>query len=393
MSDNIKKINLSTPGRTLGAGDIKRKKVKLDKTLGQLENLQEGSKKYHRKMFKAEKTLDQLQSGKAGIQGFKMPYNMVKNNSAIKELTTEEALRVPEYLPPRRIVEPKIVDDTYARNIQRNIEKHDRQNAMIEADRAKELERQMLERELKNSMKQYVKPAYENIGKRRMEEEARQRMIDQAKQIGQNQSPDIDSSLQMVKRNSATPYKLPHQNNAAAKQIAPSIEAKNPFKINRKSKIEQAPDRPMADIQETYDDNIAYAQNLLNKGKLSKENYQSFVEEEDAMLRDWRVRKAKDAAPKQTVSSSGGDNRLDEFLKRIENKKIKNPEYADVEGPEYSKSYDFFITNRSPESDRVAIQMDSLNQAVMDQAANRQFDEMTKTRSYQQYLMNKYNID
>ena len=99
------------------------------------------------------------------------------------------------------------------------------------------------------------------------------------------------------------------------------------------------------------------------------------------------------AAPKEVVSSSGGDNRLDEFLKRIESRKIKNPEYADVEGPQYSKSYDFFITNRSPESDEVAIQMDSLNQAVMEQAKNRQFDEMRKTRAYQQDLMNQYDID
>ena len=29
------------------------------------------------------------------------------------------------------------------------------------------------------------------------------------------------------------------------------------------------------------------------------------------------------AAPKEVVSSSGGDNRLDEFLKRIESRKIK----------------------------------------------------------------------
>ena len=92
------------------------------------------------------------------------------------------------------------------------------------------------------------------------------------------------------------------------------------------------------------------------------------------------------------VSSSGG-NDLDEFLKRVESRKIKNPEYADVEGPEYSKSYDFFITNRSPESDKVARQMDSLNKAVMDQAKNRQFDEMRKTRAYQQDLMSKYDID
>ena len=92
------------------------------------------------------------------------------------------------------------------------------------------------------------------------------------------------------------------------------------------------------------------------------------------------------------VSSSGG-NDLDEFLKRVESRKIKNPEYADVEGPEYSKSYDFFITNRNEESDKVARQMDSLNKTVMEQAKNRQFDEMRKTRAYQQDLMSKYDID
>ena len=95
---------------------------------------------------------------------------------------------------------------------------------------------------------------------------------------------------------------------------------------------------------------------------------------------------------KQTVSSSGG-NDLDEFLKRIESRKITNPEYADQEGPKQSKSYDFFITNRSPESDKVARQMDSLNKAVMEQAKNRQFDEMRKTREYQQNLMDQYNLD
>lgn len=92
------------------------------------------------------------------------------------------------------------------------------------------------------------------------------------------------------------------------------------------------------------------------------------------------------------VSSSGG-NDLDEFLKRVESRKITNPEYADQEGPRQSKSYDFFITNRSEESDKVARQMDSLNKAVMDQAKNRQFDEMRKTREYQQKLMDQYNID
>ncbi len=66
---------------------------------------------------------------------------------------------------------------------------------------------------------------------------------------------------------------------------------KNPFKINRAHDIEKAPDRPMSDIQKTYDDNIDYA-----KSKLSGDKLKSYMEEEDAMLKDWRSRKAKDAA-------------------------------------------------------------------------------------------------
>lgn len=80
---------------------------------------------------------------------------------------------------------------------------------------------------------------------------------------------------------------------------------KNPFKINRQNNIEQAPDKLMGDIQKTYDENIAYAQNLLNKGKLSKENYQSFVEEEKAMVKDWRTRKAKEAGKNTPLDKKG----------------------------------------------------------------------------------------
>ena len=92
------------------------------------------------------------------------------------------------------------------------------------------------------------------------------------------------------------------------------------------------------------------------------------------------------------VSSSGG-NDLDEFLKRVESRKITNPEYADQEGPKQSKSYDFFITNRNEESDKVARQIDSLNKVVMEQAKNRQFDEMNKTRILQQKLKDQYDLD
>ena len=80
---------------------------------------------------------------------------------------------------------------------------------------------------------------------------------------------------------------------------------KNPFKINRQNNIEKAPDKSMSDIQKTYDENIAYAQNLLNKGKLSKENYQSFVEEEKAMVKDWKTRKAKEAGKTTPFNKEG----------------------------------------------------------------------------------------
>jgi|TARA_R110000851_G_scaffold136005_2_gene271598 hypothetical protein len=71
-----------------------------------------------------------------------------------------------------------------------------------------------------------------------------------------------------------------------------AFSSKSPIKQNHTdSKVELAPDRPMKDIQKTYDDNIAYAKGLLNRGKLSKENYQSVVDEENAMLKDWKIRK------------------------------------------------------------------------------------------------------
>lgn len=69
--------------------------------------------------------------------------------------------------------------------------------------------------------------------------------------------------------------------------------------IERKSsngKDGLAPYKSISDIQKTYDDNIAYAKDQLNKGKLSQKNYDSFVEEEDAMLKDWKTRKAMESA-------------------------------------------------------------------------------------------------
>jgi len=58
---------------------------------------------------------------------------------------------------------------------------------------------------------------------------------------------------------------------------------------------ELAPDKPMSEVQSTYDSNISYAKDLLDKGKLTPENYQSFVEEEQGMVQDWKDRKKNEA--------------------------------------------------------------------------------------------------
>jgi hypothetical protein len=364
MSDNIKKINLSTPGRILDAGDIRRKKDKLDKTLGQLENLQEGSKKYHRKMFKAEKTLGQLQSGRAGIQGFKMPYNMVKNNSAIKEVINEEVRRVPESLPPPRIVEPEEVDNTYAENLARNIAKHDRQNAMIEADRARELERQMLEREFFTKTSE---PSFQSLPLKPMD-------------------PIVETSY--------SPKEVIRQKSIIENLPQLEVPEFKPLKGKEKREFKRENIQRVAD---KYGITRGQARRGLRKMRRAGEDYipEEYLSSLQMVKRSsatpYKLPHQSKGALKQTVSSSGGDNRLDEFLKRVESRTITNPEYDDQKGP--SKSYDFFITNRSPESDKVAIKMDSLNQVIREQAANRQFNEMNKSRAFQQNLMNKYNLD
>ena len=114
----------------------------------------------------------------------------------------------------------------------------------------------------------FEKPLTAEDNKREMEMERGEFMYDP--KIGQIRLRKKDDADQPIERQSSM---------------------KNPFKINRKHDIEKAPDRPMADIQKTYDDNIEYA-----KSKLSGDKLKSYIEEEDAMLKDWRSRKAKDAA-------------------------------------------------------------------------------------------------
>ena len=47
--------------------------------------------------------------------------------------------------------------------------------------------------------------------------------------------------------------------------------------FNRKPEL--APNKSMEEVNKTYSDNISYAKDLLDKGQLTPENYQSFVQE------------------------------------------------------------------------------------------------------------------
>ena len=170
------------------------------------------------------------------------------------------------------------VDNTRAENIARNIAKHNRQNAMIEADRAKELERQMLEREFFTIPKlpqpidtsaERNKIKYENQEAKRMEEEKMMEIFRQAnadfnkklEEMREREAnkpirvhrdyvtePDVDDALQMVKRNSAAPFKLPHQSKAAPKQIVSSVGSL----VNAES-LNKAIDKTISDYESKFD--------------------------------------------------------------------------------------------------------------------------------------------
>jgi len=95
---NIKQFKMRSPDRKLSASDIGRKTTKLDKTLRQLDNLTEGTRKYHRKLFKAEKTLDQVRTGRSGIRPTKQPYKksslemlgISRKASPLNDMTAQE---------------------------------------------------------------------------------------------------------------------------------------------------------------------------------------------------------------------------------------------------------------------------------------------------------------
>ena len=93
--------------RKLLPGDISRKKDKLEKTLGQLENLTEGTRKYHRKMFKAEKTLDQIQTGRSGIRPSKSPFRLPYMKSAFLKDTEEIQPEINRNFPRLKIKVPE----------------------------------------------------------------------------------------------------------------------------------------------------------------------------------------------------------------------------------------------------------------------------------------------
>mgnify|MGYP003308935675 CR=1 FL=1 len=80
---------MRSPDRKLSTREVARKRKKLDKTLGQLEGLKEGTRKHHRKMFKAEKTLDQVRTGYSGIRPNKSAFN--RNEVAKDSLGEKDA--------------------------------------------------------------------------------------------------------------------------------------------------------------------------------------------------------------------------------------------------------------------------------------------------------------
>jgi len=124
---------------------------------------------------------------------------MKSHNKRKSGLLFEKVLKQqPTTFQPPRVEKPMIVDEASrarTENIARNIAKHNRQNAMIEAERARGLERQILEREF---FKKNQQPVLIPV-------------------------PESDSGIKMIKRNSATPFKLPHQSKAAPKQIVSSV--------------------------------------------------------------------------------------------------------------------------------------------------------------------------
>ena len=79
--------------------------------------------------------------------------------------------------------------------------------------------------------------------------------------------------------------------------------------IERKSsngKDGLAPYKSISDIQKTYDDNMAYAKNQLNKGKLSQKNYDSFVGYNSQLIRHGR-QKRKTIKKKEFVIKTAND--------------------------------------------------------------------------------------
>ena len=83
---------------------------------------------------------------------------------------------------------------------------------------------------------------------------------------------------------------------------------------------ELAPDKPMSEVQATYDSNISYAKDLLDKGKLTPENYQSFVEEEQGMVQDWKDRKKKQVSSIPFKKKDEDQKKYEKLFKKVKQK-------------------------------------------------------------------------
>ena len=127
------------------------------------------------------------------------------------------------------------------------------------------------------------------------------------------------SSLKMVKRNSAVPFKLPHQSNSALPNIELSQAVKD--SLHNQANLYGKPFfSPKHGVNVDPEDGVLSNRPVLSEDKIYEGSGGYTLEElenlypksEGRQLTYTKIDKPySNAAPKQTVSSSGGDNTID----------------------------------------------------------------------------------
>jgi len=201
-----------------------------------------------------------------------------------------------------------LVQTQRAKNAEKNRIKYEKQENKRKQDEARKQMMEQLKKEKPLFIPEYKVQEYDATTGRpyddseagRAERLAREQEAGMRDEMGY-QTSNYEGGVALMKRNSATPYKLPHQSNSA-------------FRYGHNDPPPFAP--------ANYDEVPSFQETFAN--------------------------------------SSGGDNNddqeLNKFLEGIH--QIDNPEYIDPDNPEYeaprSTEHDFFIKNRSKESDSIA---------------------------------------